>query len=98
MDTAREKAGLQKYTRASLTELLKKATIDFEELYQHCLAIRKNIKTMKAIIKERGDFYEKSVKRSGKLVAKQFDIYMQKKGFSGTGKIGCVIKFYYLYS
>lgn len=85
MDTAREKAGLQKYTRASLTELLKRATIDYEELYEKCRAIRKNIKTMKIVINERKDFFEKSVKHSGKLVAKQFDIYMQKKGFSGTG-------------
>lgn len=37
------------------------------------------------MILERGEFYEKSVKSSGKLVAKQFDVYMQKKGFSGTG-------------
>lgn len=40
---------------------------------------------MKTVIKERREFYNKSVRSSGKLVAKQFDVYMQKKGFSGTG-------------
>jgi hypothetical protein len=40
---------------------------------------------MRTVIAERGEFYERSVKSSGKLVAKQFDMYMQKKGFSGTG-------------
>lgn len=40
---------------------------------------------MKQVIAERGEFYDRSVKSSGKLVAKQFDMYMQKKGFSGTG-------------
>jgi chromosome segregation ATPase len=42
---------------------------------------------MKTVIAERGEFYERSVKSSGKLVAKQFDMYMQKKGFSGTGPL-----------
>lgn len=77
---------MHQYTRESLYNLLKKATEDYEELFEHCRIIKRNIKSMKNVIAERGEFYDKSVKSSGKLVAKQFDMYMQKKGFSGTGQ------------
>lgn len=80
----KEKEGLQDYTSATLTEKLNKAVADYEEHSQGYKALKNKIAELTDDNLKREELWSTQIRRYGKMVTKQFDVYMQKRGFSGS--------------
>ena len=76
---------MQDFNREILNDRLRKSTDDYNEYNETFKAIRKRIKRLKRDTSDRQAGWVEQVMRYSKLVARNFDMYMQKKGFSGTG-------------
>jgi hypothetical protein len=81
-----ERAGLENFSRPSLNDRLEKATADYDSFFATFKTVRRHVKELSADVKSRKEGWLDQVKRYSKLVARNFDMYMQKKGFSGTGE------------
>lgn len=69
----------------SLNDRLQKATADYDSFNETFQTVRRHVKDLSADVLRRKEGWLDQVKRYSKLVARNFDMYMQKKGFSGTG-------------
>lgn len=86
IDESRRKAGLADHTYDSLNEKLEKALSEREVLMGKYMRVRELVKNLTADCTHREELWSKQLIRMGKMVAKNFDMYMQRKGFSGTIK------------
>jgi len=82
---SRERAGLQgNVDRERLNAKLASAKDDFQSSYDQYKDIRRRCNELTEDNLKRKELWLKSVKSYARLVARNFDMYMQKKGLSGT--------------
>ena len=84
IEEGKQKAGLEGYTLEILLGRIAKATNDFTKFSQEYKEVKKRIACMTKDLKEREELWESQVKGYSKLVSREFDTYMQKRGFSGS--------------
>lgn len=82
----REKIGLSRRTKAGVSEELSAASAELQTMKSIFDAVREHLKASMANVEERRAAWDRQLRVLQKLVAKKFDVYMQKKGFAGTVK------------
>ena len=84
IEEGKKKAGLEGYTIEILSERLAKAATDYNAFKEEYSEVKRRIKSMEKDLYERQELWEKQVKHYSKMVSRNFDAYMQKRGFSGS--------------
>lgn len=82
----RQKIGLSNRTKAVVTHELAAAQSELKSMLKVYNTIREELKASEHSVAERRAAWKNQLLTLKKIVAKNFDIYMQKKGFAGTVK------------
>lgn len=79
-------AGLEGRSKAVIAERFEKATLDYKESSAQWMRLSEEFETHSADYKKRTKMWGTKLKHNAKVISKNFDIYLQSKGFAGTVK------------
>ena len=84
MERERQQAGLSGRTKQGVMQELNIVTADFIAMKDNYLIVRNDIRTAESNLEKRTIAWKRQLKELSVVIARNFDVYMQKKGQSGT--------------
>lgn len=84
LERERQQAGLSGRTKQGVMQELEIVTADFDAMKENYIIVRNDIKTAESNLEKRTIKWIKQLKELSTVIARNFDVYMQKKGQSGT--------------